>query len=200
MTDSNLAERAAHVELHDRLFDKGSIVGATAVLVVLSFFGFGLQLIDDQVRAADGFAVGEPFVVSLDVAFTPVAGWINDADQGVPGSSVIAHKNGWDFRLATGLELSPDETLTDYADAIRETDPGSDVTVDDPTTFVTNSGLHGLTWKSHQTSTASITWLIELDNSFVQILSGGPATSLDLVDPELDSMVESLTGPGSAAS
>ena len=83
------------------------MVGALAVVLALSWFGFGLEAIDDAVTASNGFTIGETYDVSATVAFTPVDGWVLDPKQTVPEIAVVAHKNGWEQKLAAGLDTRP---------------------------------------------------------------------------------------------
>lgn len=183
------------------LFAPRSLAGALAVLAVLCFFGFGLQAIDNAVREASGFQVGEQFQVSDDVAFTPAPGWVNDPEFTIPGSSVTARKNGWEIKIATGLMLQPGQSVEDFAAIFHDIDePGVEVT--ELATFATTSGLHGVTWEAHGTPTARITWQIANGSQVTQILADGPSDTLSSVQDELIAMAQSLTmsGTGEATS
>jgi len=163
-------------------------------MLVLSFFGFGLQALADASRGDDGFSVGEPYAVSPTVSFAPVPGWVRDPDRSLEDVSVAMTKNGWDFTVSAAFELVDDETLEDFADDLRMVDSDSTVQYGDISTFVTTSGLHGLTWKSHDVGSASVTWLIENGGvSFTRAFGRGPDSSLNVVEPELTTMMASLT-------
>jgi hypothetical protein len=181
------------------LFGKRSVIGALAVVVCLTIFGVGLQAVDEMVRNSDGFTTGQPQAVSETVSFTPASGWINDPAQTVPGSAVVAQKNGWDFKIATGIVLQPDQTLEDFAQIFYEIPPGEvGALVTDAETFTTSSGLHGVTWETHGTTRAEVKWLIANGDQVTQILLDGPASTFDSVKSEVEDMAASVTMAGSA--
>ena len=174
------------------LFAPRSLVGALAVLAVLCFFGLGMQALDNAVRHASGFQVGEQFQISDSVAFTPAPGWVNDPVMTVPGSAVVATKNGWEIKIAGGLVLQPGQTIEDFGKIFHDLDqPDREVTAME--TFATTSGLHGVVWESHGTPLTSITWEITDGSQIVQILADGPSDTLSSVKDELTAMAASLT-------
>jgi hypothetical protein len=185
-----------HTDLDDDrdLFGPRSVIGAIAVLVVLTFFGVGLQWIDDWVRDSSGFTVGEATAVSDTVSFVPAPGWINDPDQTFTGVGVVAQKNGWEIKVATGLVLQDGQSLEDFATIFYEIppdEPGAQVS--DLETFTTTSGLTGLTWTVHGTTNTSVTWMIANGTNVTQVLASGPSATLDSVRSELDAMAASVT-------
>lgn len=181
------------------LFGVRSVVGAFGVLLVLTLFGVGLQALDNWVRGSSGFTVGEPTAVSDTVGFTPAPDWINDPDQSVPGVAVVAQKNGWEIKIATGLTLQPGQSLEDFARIFYEIppdEPGSQVS--DLDTFTTTSGLTGVTWTVHGTTTTTTTWQIANGDQVTQVLASGPSATLDSVQADLDAMAASVTMADSA--
>ena len=167
------------------------MVGALAVVLALSWFGFGLEAIDDAVTGASGFAVGQPYEVSVGVSFTPADGWTLDPNQTQPGSSVVAHKNGWEQKLAS-LELGPDTTAEDFAGVLRGVaDPS--VQVGELQTFTTTSGLHGVRWEVHGANSVDVTWLVSNGPVTVQQLATGSDSTYASVEDELDQMAASIT-------
>jgi|GEM_PF-6411678 hypothetical protein len=176
------------------LFGVRSVVGAIGVLLVLTLFGVGLQALADSVRGSSGFTVGEPTAVSDTVAFVPAPGWINDPDQSVPGAAVVAQKNGWEIKIAAGLTLQPGQSLEDFARIfydIPPDEPGSQVS--DLETFTTTSGLTGVTWTVHGSTTTTTTWQIANGDQVTQVLAIGPSATLDSVQADLDAMAGSVT-------
>jgi hypothetical protein len=181
-----------HVSEH-HLLGVRSVVGGIVVVASLSVFGFGLQALDDAVRAADGFSVGTPEAVSNDMVFTPAGGWIKNPDQSVTEGGVVAERNGWQIKVAGGIELQPGESLEDFATIFHDIPPSEPETqVTDLTDFTTASGLHGVTWKSHGATTADARWMILNGTEVVQILASGPASSLSAVESELAAMAVSV--------
>ena len=177
---------------HHLLFGTRSVVGALAVVLALSWFGFGLEAIDDAVTASNGFTIGETYDVSATVAFTPVDGWVLDPEQTVPEIAVVAHKNGWEQKLAAGLTLAPDQTVEDFAAIFRDVSDPS-VQVGDLQTFTTTSGLNGVRWEVHGANDVTVTWLIVNGTNMVQQLATGSSSTYASVEDELDQMAASVT-------
>jgi hypothetical protein len=178
------------------LFEPRSLFGALAVLTVLSFFGFGLRLIDDALTSTTSFTVGEPEVVSPTTSFTPARDWVPDADQSVPDLVVVAHRNGWEMRLIGGLVLQPGQSLEDYADVLRSESDDPSAQVGDLETFVTTGGQHGLTWETHRANDVSIVYLVADGDDFAQLQGDGSSATLDSVEDDLNEMAKSITVSG----
>lgn len=178
------------------LFEARSVVGAIVIVAVLSLFGFGLQALDDVVRNASRFAVGQPEQVTPTVFFTPSDGWLNDIDQTVPGTAVVATKNGWEIKVAAPFALQAGQSLEDFAKVFHDIPAGDPSTVrTDIVTFTTTSGLRGVTWTDHGATTAATTWLIanESGSTVAQFIAEGPASGSTNLESEVLAMAKSLT-------
>ncbi len=178
------------------LFGARSVVGALVVVSVLSWFSFGIEMLDGAIRDAEGFTVGAPRRVTAAVAFTPADGWVNDADQTVPDVAVVALKDGWNVKLTGAFALQPGQTIEDLAKIfhdIPQADAGAVVT--DLESFTTTSGLHGVSWHVNGTTTSSSTWLIasESGSTVAQVLTEGPSAGSSKLEPEVVAMAKSVT-------
>lgn len=175
------------------LFGKRSVLGGLFVLAVLSFFGFGLQAIDDAVRRADQLEVGARTQVTDLVSFVAAPGWANDPTQTQPGIAVVAEKDGWQMKLAGGIVLQPGQTIDDWAKLfydIPPPDPGAQV--GELTSFTTDTGLPGLMWETHGSTRSSATFFVANGSDLAQILAEGPASAYDGVEADLMAMATSI--------
>jgi hypothetical protein len=177
------------------LFGRRSVLGGAFVLLVLTFFGVGLQAIDHAVRSRGLDTVG-PVAVTDTLSFTPEPGWVEDAGQSIPGLAVAAHKNGWELKVNAGIQLEPGQTVADFAEIFRSGAGDGGATVSDTEAFTTSSGSSGVTWEVHGTTTTSITWLVAEGSELAQMYAEGPNNALSVVEPELDQMAESMTIEG----
>jgi hypothetical protein len=178
------------------VFGSRSLGGALAIFAVLCVFGFGLHFVAKAVRDASGFTVGEAHQVSPTTSFTPVDGWVNDPDATVAGFAVVAHKNGWEMRVTGGLQLQPDQTLEAFAELLRNGDSESATLVSDLSTVRTTSGLHGVTWETHGTTGASVTYMVANGAELAMLRADGGDSTLGSVSDDLRQMAESITITG----
>jgi hypothetical protein len=178
------------------LFEPRSLVGALGILAVLCVFGFGLRMVDEAVKGASGFAVGQPFAVTPTTTFTPAEDWVTDPSQSVQDVAVVAHRNGWEMRLIGDLVLQPGQSLEDYAAVLigEGDDPGTQT--GDLETFVTTGGLHGVRWETHSATDASIGYLVANGDEFTQLYADGSSATLDSVEDDLNAMAESIAVAG----
>jgi hypothetical protein len=183
------------------LLEPRSLIGALAILAVLSFFGFGLRFIDEAVESAGAvsFAVGQPVAVTPTTSFTPANDWSSDPTQSVPDLVVVAHRNGWEMRLAGGLVLQPGQSLEGYADAFRDDGDDRAVQVGELETFVTAGGQHGVTWETHRSDEVSVVYLVAEGDEFAQLEARGSPDTLDSVEDDLEQMAASITVSGAAS-
>lgn len=181
---------------HRDLFEPRSLIGAIGILAVLSFFGFGLRLVDETVKPTTSFNVGEPVTVTPTTSFTPLTDWVLDPDQSVPDLVVVAHRNGWEMRVVGGLILQPGQSLEDYADVLRGGGDDPSAQVGDLETFVTTGGQHGLTWETHRANDVTIGYLVANGDEFAQLQADGSSATLDSVEDDLDEMAKSITVSG----
>lgn len=187
---------APDIDVDGGLFGRRSVLGGLLVLLVITFFSTGLTVIDDLVRKADGFVVGQAVAVSPTVEITPAEGWVKDDDETIAGTALVARKNGWEIKVSTGVGALDGVRIEDAAEVFRGAeDPATQVT--DLATFTTTGGVAGVTWETHGPTTASATWLIpEGDGRAVLILADGSASNLDSVEDDLTGMAESITFDG----
>jgi hypothetical protein len=93
--------------------------------------------------------------------------------------------------------LQPGQTIEDFGKIFHDLDqPDREVTAME--TFVTTSGLHGVTWEEHGTPISAIKWEITDGSNVVQVLGDGPSDTLSSVQDELAAMAASLTMSGTA--
>lgn len=181
---------------HRDLFEPRSLIGAIAVLAVLSFFGFGLRAIDEAVKGTSSFTVGQPVAVTPTTSFTPAQDWIPDPAQTVDDLVVVAHRNGWEMRVIGGLVLQPGQSLEDYADVLRDDGGDPSARVGDVETFVTAGGQHGVTWETHRANDVSIGYLVADGDDFAQLQADGSSATLDSVEDDLNEMAKSMAVSG----
>lgn len=183
------------------LFGARSVIGALVVVGVLTFMSVGLRAWDDATRNSATLDAGQVAQVTDTVAFTPAPGWVLDPAQSVPGVAVVADKDGWEIKVATGLQMQPGQTVQDFAKVFQQIPPGeAGAVVSDLESFTTTSGLQGATWTVHGADQTTITWQIAQGTAITQFLAYGTNSTLDNIRPELDQMAASVTMTGGASS
>jgi hypothetical protein len=175
-----------------RLFEARSIVGALVILGLVVFFGFGLQAIDDAVKAGSGFKQGQAYHVSSTLSFAPADGWEVDASA-TEKDLVTATKNGVKLKLSS-LALPQGMTAGSFAHIFRASAAHDEsyTTVTEPKDFGTASGDEGVTFVANGPTSVRETWIVTDGSTLAMLETSGSSSGWSSVQEELDAMAASI--------